>query len=54
MYSMVTHHSIVVSLHVLDYLLGLLIPEEHVATVTPTHNKLTVKAIKVDTFHWKL
>ena len=47
-----THHALMIPFHELDDVLGLLVPEEDVPTVTSTHDKLTLKSIKVYTLHW--
>ena len=46
-----THHALFVSLHVLYDLLCLLVPEEHVATVTTTDNVLTLETVEINSFY---
>lgn len=48
-----THHPTLISIEELHHLLRLLLPQEHVAAVTATHNVLTPRAIEVNAFHWK-
>ena len=45
-------HALVIPLHVLDNLLGVLVPEEDIATVASTDNILALKTKEIDTLHW--
>ena len=46
-----THHSALVTMEVLYDLLRLFVPQEDVAAVRPSDDVLTVRPIKVHTFH---